>query len=196
MRPIVQVWLGLALALALAAMLAGWQHRLRARTAALAAEQRTLETSLAAVSQQRLEAEPARAALAALLERRVRLAEDRDAPRWSTALGSVATAAGVDVELQDIRARGTRDDQGACELRIDAVCTGREPRTRADRFRRELEALFVRHLRRGEGTTRFERLEDEAPFASAHADRRSAKFTIVVTTDAQEQPELERSAGR
>jgi hypothetical protein len=192
-RPIFQVCVGLTLAGVLAAILVSWDFRLRGRIAALAAELHAREVRLAMLAQQRQEAEPARAALAGLLEKRDRLPEDRDATRWAAALRSVAVAAGADVELADIRSRGVRDDHGGSELRIEATGIGRDPRTTADRFRRELAAKIESHFGPDGATTRFERLEDDATLPSARPDRRSAKFTIMATTGAQQ---VERSAGR
>jgi hypothetical protein len=195
-RSIFRAGVGLAVALALAAILAGWQQRLHGRTALLSAELRALETQLAMLSQERQEAERARAALAALRGQRDRVAEDRDEPRWTDALRRIATAGGANVEWEALRARSLRDDRGACELRIEGACTGREPRTTADRYRRELEAQLDRHFHPEGVTIHFERLEDEPPSPSSRPDRRRAKFTIVATTGAKEQPARERSAGR
>jgi CheY-like chemotaxis protein len=183
------------LLLALAMVSAAWHFALRERTSALSGELGALEMQWAVVSKRRQAAEAARATSEVSLQQAKSLAGERVAPRWAAALRSMATAVSDGIALQHVQARGEAEDPGACDLRIDGVCTGREPRSTADQFRQLLETNLRQLLGRDGMTARFERLEEDTDSTSASPDVRRAAFTIVAATGAKE-PGREKTEGR
>ena len=121
------------------------------------------------------------------------LAKEYLAPGMAEALASVTSAVAANVELRGIQARGEPDALGAFYLRITGLCTGREPRATADRFRQMLEANLKQFIAREGVTTRFERLEDVTPSSPELPDpqKPQAAFTAIASTnwDGLEAPE-------
>lgn len=171
----------LGAALALAAVPISWYFVLSSRVASSSTELSVLEWQWANVSRLVQEGEQARHGYDTSAGIPDRIATERKTPKWTPALRSVASAAGLDVELRGVELRGANDLAGACVLRLSGVSTGKRPQEIADRFRGQIESKLRQHFGGTFATARFERL-DVAPESSAtDPDHRKAAFSIIVT---------------
>ena len=151
---------------------------LRSRVSNLRQQVSTMEArwnSVSAHLQEALEVEPK---LERLVEQPRTIIAERQNGRWAAVLRGVVLAVSPETELQSIHAQEKRESN-ACEVRLDGVAFGQEPRASGERFRQ----MLLGHLRQAAGqqfsTAEFERLEESAqPPASA---QKRAVFTIVAT---------------
>jgi hypothetical protein len=187
-RPVHEIFVSLTLLVACVLIPIGWSHHLRKRVAKSNFELATLESELATTSAQRQEAEIARGRLEAVLAVTKLLKMDREAPRWASALGSVAMATEEGVELQNIKARPGPDGTGSWELSISGTTSGLAPRVAADKFRQALEAKLSLTLNHDRVATRFEKLQDEV----VPAGQQRAVFVIAATSGLKDSQVLER----
>ena len=101
-----------------------------------------------------------------------------NADKWTAALRSIAVAAGVDIELREVRTLHNLDNPRPDALQIDGHSTGAVPRATADRFRHALGRELRKYFPDAD-PSRFERLEDEPEIPSSDPTQRRATFTII-----------------
>ena len=124
-----------------------WSSSLRARIAASEGDLHAAETDWTIASGQLQEAEKMRPKIEALVNLPTRIAEDRQVLGWTPLLQTVAASSGPETVFQNIHARGTPADPGACELRIEGTSTGQSPRSIAERFRQTLQTRLSSQFR-------------------------------------------------
>jgi CheY-like chemotaxis protein len=170
-------FLWICLLLVPAAVLHVWYPIVRNQAAAAVGERDALAARWTVVSAGLPAVEAQREKLQAELGQPARIAADRSRPRWTPALRAIATAAGEEIVLQHVSARGEPEDNGACELRVSGVALGARPWLAAEQFQQAVETGLKQIAGGQPVSVRMERLEDAS---AAPREPRQALFAFLM----------------
>lgn len=171
-------WLALAIVLVVALGKSYWGARDRVATAEVAYRAHEAEWTATA---QELQKSVATQSITETIQRQLAtVSAERAKPRWVPVLRSVATCAGVKIEVREVRASEKSGAERMWTMLLGGVSKGSDPRVEADRYRadlqRELDRMFP-----GRVSIRFERFEDLPGSPSAAPGERQGKFTMTAT---------------
>ena len=138
----------------------------------------SLEAEWGTVSRELQSAIAARPRIESEIRRSERLAGDRALPRWSPALRSLAPLWDTEIEVLEVRARGSAEDLSACEVHILGVAGGAEPLQTAERYRQAVESGFKRSANGNFASVRMGEVSDTSV---AGSDRGRVAFRMIAT---------------
>jgi hypothetical protein len=144
-----------------------------------------VEMEWSSVSAQLEEAEKTRPQIQQQLDLPKRLAEERDAPRWTPALRCIVASVGPEIELRLITARGVTTKPGAFKLSIQGSSIGPSRLEGAERFRQALQTALDQQSG-GLVTVRIEELDDESTAPTSLPEEQKASFFISATVGRRE----------
>ncbi len=110
-----------------------------------------------------------------------KIAAERNALKWTSALWIVSGATRSGIELTGLDLRGPKDSATIPVLRVNGIATANGPQKIAEQFRAELEAKLRPQFDKWTTAARFERLDAEARPSAKFPGQSTSAFSIVVT---------------